>query len=461
MKKIFFCFLWYANITFASAIPKAIGQPLPDQFWITVFVHGSFSLKPHLSINNIFKMLYDTIEESVYYRATEINRRDPFFYKNQAMGELGLHKVDISKPTTIIAAPTVALAYETVSELAGYPSSDQYYTFGWSGLVSHKLRYIEAGFLYKDLVQLIKQFQKKGHHPLLRIVSYSHGGNLALQLGAVHQTKEKNDQLCVDELHIMGTPIQVETDYLITSPVFKKIYNWYSLNDGVQTLDFFSFKRFFSKKRFKDRKVLRLPEKLIQIQLKVSDFKPKHKKNLDHMPINDKELKKYYREIPFDPGHFELWFMGWTTLRYRKNFPTYPLPTLTFLPLITQCINNDPQTPHDIVVSIQPYFNRIEIYPYKNRRTCKYRAQYPFVDPTILKNMKEYAQSFTPDNYTLAIYNQKVSEAIKIVDHELSMVKKITKLEKNKKIKLAPTIHLHDTSCKHYYGHIAPSKVEK
>ena len=66
---------------FSSSLAYSSGKDV----WITVFVHGSFSLKPHLNFQNIVKMLNDSIEESVYYRSTEINRRDPFFFKNQAI----------------------------------------------------------------------------------------------------------------------------------------------------------------------------------------------------------------------------------------------------------------------------------------------------------------------------------------------------------------------------------------
>ena len=116
--------------------------------WITVFIHGSFSLRPHLTIRNIIKMLNDTIEESVYYRSTEINRRDPFFYKNQAMSGLGLHKIDLHHPHNNAAAPILAASFEEISRFVGHEPSDQYYTFGWSGLVSNKLRYLESAFLH-------------------------------------------------------------------------------------------------------------------------------------------------------------------------------------------------------------------------------------------------------------------------------------------------------------------------
>lgn len=421
--------------------------PTGKDIWVTIFVHGSFSLKPHLNISNIMKMLNDSIEESLYYRSTEINRRDPFFYKNQAMGELGLHKIDITNPTTILASPTVALAYEAISHTAGYPISNQYYTFGWSGLVSHKLRYIEAGFLYKDLVKLVKQLSSEGYNPLLRIIGYSHGGNLTLQLGAIHQTKKEEEQLSIEEFHLIGTPIQVETDYLITSPIFKRVYNWYSRGDGVQTLDFFSFKRFFSKKKFSKRNNFALPKKLTQIRIKISDFIPKKCTYIGTIPNDDKELHKHFRELNFDPGHFELWFMGWTTLRYRKEFPINPLPVMIFLPLITQYINNDPKAPHDLVAFIQPCFNRVELYPYRLNRKKQYHVKHPFIEDEVIENMKEQARKFTPDDYNLEIYNRKVYDAIKIVDQELTTVKKITKNECRKNKNQKSKVKLHQAKC--------------
>jgi len=286
--------------------------------WVTVFIHGSFSLRPHLNFQNIIKMLTDSIEESVYYRSTEINRRDPFFYKNQAIAGLGLHRIDIDHPHNNAAAPILAASFEEVSKQAGNPPSNQYYTFGWSGLVSNKLRYLESAFLHQDLEALIKKLINEGYRPKIRLIGYSHGGNLALQLGALHTTKPITKQFGIDELLLIGTPIQVETDYLINSPIFKKVYNFYSRADHVQTLDFFSFKRFFSRKKFSRRHNFTLPKKLTQIRIKITEYEPKSDKCVfDTLPQDPKVLKKHFKELNYDPGHFELWFMGWTILTYR------------------------------------------------------------------------------------------------------------------------------------------------
>lgn len=421
--------------------------------WITVFIHGSFSLRPHLGIRNIFKMLYDTIEESVYYRSTEINRRDPFFYKNQAMSGLGLHKIDINHLHNNAAAPILAASFEEISHQAGYPQTEEYYTFGWSGLISNKLRYLEAAFLYQDLERISKRISKQGYTPRVRLIGYSHGGNLALQLGAIHSTKTAAESFFVDELWLLGTPIQVETDYLVNSPIFKKVYNFYSRADRVQTLDFFSFKRFFSNKKFTKRRNFKVPEKLHQIRLKITKYEPSKRKYQD-IPLtqNPEELKKYFKEINYDPGHFELWFMGWTILTYRPTFPLYPLPTLTFLPLIVHYLDQHPNIPHDIVAEIKPDFNLIEFKPYHTIKSA-YRDAIPFVDSELLKHMKYHVTKFTPDDYNIDMYNQKVYGAMNIAEHEWTEIKRLLKLERKQKQKLPKSVNLHKHDMA-YQGHI-------
>src|SRR3990167_3542883 len=89
------------NLSYFIALLLCCNIPLfadQKETWVTVFVHGSFSLKPHLTFGNAVNVLCDRIENSVYYRSTEINRRDNFFNKNQVMLGLGLHKIDFKNP---------------------------------------------------------------------------------------------------------------------------------------------------------------------------------------------------------------------------------------------------------------------------------------------------------------------------------------------------------------------------
>jgi hypothetical protein len=439
--------------------------------WITIFVHGSFSLKPHLTLTNMMNMLYDTLEESIYHRATEINRRDPFYHKNQAMLGFGLEKVHINAPNKDEAARILGYSFEQISQIAGNQPSNQYYTYGWSGLVSHSLRYAEAEHMYIDLLKLKNEYENKGFNPKFRIVSYSHGGNMALQLGAIFVTKPKSEQLFIDELFFLGTPIQVETDYLINSPAFKRVYNIYSIKDSIQRLDFFSFKRFFSNQRFKNRRNFEIPEKLTQYQIKISNYKPK--KGIDPeipLPQSKKQRKKLFKKETYCPGHFEVWFLGWTLLTFRENFPTNPLPVAVFLPLLTLDHDQHPELSHDLIVDINTTEETITFID----RTPRYKRNKPklikpFISKKKLQQLQKYALQFESVEYDLEMYNKKTINSIKIAKAEQrslkNMRKKIIKKYDGKQLKniskkeiieqeKAASIHLYEDKPP-FLGHLA------
>lgn len=415
-----------------------------NDVWVTVFVHGSFSLKPHLTVGNAINVIFDRIENSVYYRSTEINRRDRFFYKNQIMLGLGLQKIDIHHPNKEEGARICAASYEKISQYAGNQPSDEYYAFGWSGLVSHKLRYLEATILYEQLTEVVKKLKAQGKNPKVRVISYSHGGNLSIQLGAVHVTKAPSNQITIDELFLNGTPVQIETDYLINSPVFKRVYNIYSKADGVQKLDFFSFKRFFSRRKFNNRNNFKLPEKLTQIRLSIVDYTPKDVTSDIPFPRDEKEIRKYFTKCSYDPGHYELWFMGWTILSYRKNFPFNPLPIINFLPMVVQNIHDYPNISNDIIVKIMPYKEKMEIY---NAKKFSYHPELvlekPFLPKKFLEDLRTNALRYEPVDYNVETYNRKMYDAISIAQYEYDQLKKLKfeefKAIKKEKIEKKPT----------------------
>lgn len=416
-----------------------VAKPAPNkqqkETWVTVFVHGSFSLKPHLTLANALNVIFDKIEDSVYYRSTEINRRDCFFYKNQIMLGLGLQKIDLNHPNKEEAARISAASYEKISQYVGNQPSTEYYAFGWSGLVSHKLRYLEATMLYEQLCQVVKKLEAEGKNPKVRVISYSHGGNLSIQLGAVHVTKTPNEQFFIDELYLHGTPIQIETDYLINSPVFKKIYNIYSKADCVQKLDFFSFKRFFSNRKFTERKNFKLPEKLTQIRLSITDYTPKDINANIPFPRDEKMLRKHFTKCTYDPGHYELWFMGWTILSYRKNFPFNPLPIMNFLPIIVKSLESNPDISHDIVINILPYKETLAIYNY--RKFNPYSdliTETPFISKKFLEELQVNALKYEPVDYNLETYNRKMYDAISIAQYEYNQLSKL-KIKESKNMK--------------------------
>lgn len=111
------------------------------------------------------------------------------------------------------------------------------YLFGWPGRLSAHERYWAATILYKKLVALSRSYEKKfGVAPSIRLVTHSHGGNVALNLARIHKLRRGNGALSIDALVLLACPVQHETKELVHSHLFKKIYAFYSSLDMVQVL---------------------------------------------------------------------------------------------------------------------------------------------------------------------------------------------------------------------------------
>ncbi|MDR3550878.1 MAG: hypothetical protein P4L31_05650, partial [Candidatus Babeliales bacterium] len=315
------------------------------EVWLNFFVHGIMSIKPHLSLGNFLRLMRDDVENTTYSRAVKIMRENNHFYKNQAMQGFGCAR--INKTNTDPGHACGALA-NILDELTLYTDGphieSHYYTYGWSGLLSPSCRYKESLELFKAIDKEVNHYLSLGITPKIRVVGYSHGGNVVLNLGGIRQKEPVNKGLVIDETVLLGTPIQSETDYLINDSLFKKIYNIYSTGDRVQKLDFFSFGRFFSQRVFKERSGFTLPSKLVQIQLKITRNTPKSracpKKLANTYNFNNPAVVSGKSHLLKDssPGHAELWFFGWTPVHYRKTFALNPLPTVAILPLILKTV---------------------------------------------------------------------------------------------------------------------------
>lgn len=293
--------------------------------YITVFVHGAISIKPYISIPNFIRLVRDNIENSLYKETVFVIRDDPFFFQNQPMQERGLRPIDYNDYRPGAASSLYARLFDEVLKSIDQPlTSHFYYTGGWSGLLSPTARYQEAYELYQDIKKELNRLREiYGFTKFyLRFIGYSHGGNVCLNLGAVHDIEFPDDEFTINQLILIGTPVQFETDIWAFSPVFEKIYHFYSYGDRVQKLDCFSLKRFLSHRKFHY-----YPSTLKQIQLKVTDrvmFSYKH----------NKRRKPRLKKVDISPGHTELWFPGWTPENFRKTYPFYPIPAVLMVPLI-------------------------------------------------------------------------------------------------------------------------------
>lgn len=106
-------------------------------------------------------------------------------------------------------------------------SIDQFYFYGWSGKLSRNERKLEAEKLFDKIRTLRKP---------LRIITYSHGGNIALQLATIAHER-KIDDFEIDELILLACPVQKITRNLTDSAVFKTIFSIHSHKDMFQVID--------------------------------------------------------------------------------------------------------------------------------------------------------------------------------------------------------------------------------
>lgn len=444
MKKGFRTLLLFSALSSAVAYSQDC-LPIkkePKEIWITIFVHGIMSIKPHLSLGNIVRFVCDEVHDTVYSRTVEYMRKDPFFERNQAMLGFGLQRIDADKIEKGYAPGAFAHLYDQM--LNWYSPADkipnQYYTFGWAGLLSPSRRYADAIDLYKSLYEKVASLKKQGYSPKIRIIGYSHGANVCLNLACVQLLEDVPKDLSLDELILIGMPVQNETDYFVSSPMFKKVYHIYSRGDRIQKLDFFSTKRFFSRRVFKERKGFKLPSNLVQIQIRVTRA-VRTRKNQAKGPrilnLHDKATLwgKSSQQRDSSPGHIELWFFGWTPANYRENYIFYPLPLAVFTPVIIDAIDKikdraqEPREKKPILVDIRPEHECMVI---KNQKSTKNVSVIDFPTVSEIHKMQDFAKQYAPDAYTAQEYDEHISRAYDKARDEYAPQKK-HKSHKHKK----------------------------
>lgn len=111
---------------------------------------------------------------------------------------------------------------------------EHFYVFGWSGKLSFTERKKAAQDLYDELINLCNHYKLKyGTMPKFRIITHSHGGNVALNLAQI----KKDDFIKVSELILLACPVQTQTMHLLQDPIFEQVYSFYSETDIIQIID--------------------------------------------------------------------------------------------------------------------------------------------------------------------------------------------------------------------------------
>ena len=367
---------------------------------IIIFIHGSMQ-PAEWRLSDLIKVIKDKIENSIYLSAAEYLRKDPFFYEGQAMQQEGLHPIDLNGHN---GASILATMCEKQYQWQGSQKKRLYYTFGWKGIVHVYTRYEEAKKLYYQLSTELKRLYTLGMSPKIKIVTYSHGGNVALNLAAV---KDDDPALLaeyfeIDQLIMFATPVQRATDYLVGNSLFKKVYHFYSYNDDIQTLDFTCPKQFFSKRMFKKRKTFDLPNSLVQIRMRTtkslhSNYKKFQKNKYDYGLLQNKKCRHTYH----DPKHTEFWCFQWGSSTYRDFFTLAPLPVVAFYPSIIAVLEQHCPEWHTITFDYAPLYEGAIILNKKNKESIAVRML------TIEQLQSIYALGKASGRITLDVYEQR------------------------------------------------------
>ena len=439
VKKYLFVASAFLAITTPS-FPKEIRD-----VWVTVFVHGIMGVDAKTCFSNAFQFFTDHISNTAYARAIDHMRTDPFFQKNQAMQNLGLQPIDLKNYEPGYASGAIARTFNHVLSLSPRKQYSLYATFGWSGLLSFKARHSDAQHFYRSLYLLCEKIKSRGLNPKIRLLGYSHGANICLNLADVQQEEPYASMpLEIDELILLGAPIQRETEKLVKHPIFKKVYNFYSRSDYVQKKDMFSSQQFFSKRVFSNRREFTLPASLTQIEVRLLVEKQRSRRKSKKIAgivskaadVRKKSvLKGHWSGLKnMSPGHTELWFMEWTPRNYRKDFPLYPVPLAVVTPYLIQLIEATvPQINKSrrVVIDIRPDHNYMII---KHRYPKKQFLSISFLAPDVFKKLDKISKSNRPEEYTRELHDEHRAQAHQKAHEERKKLVKLRRANRGKRI---------------------------
>lgn len=330
---------------------------LPSQEeWITIFVHGTVgkTVCPRF-LGTYFR---ESIDGTAYKRETARHRNGPAWCKNHPAQEIGLRPIVMQGPVKR-AAQLFAHLYDELQRTF-YPHQHNlgYYTYGWSGLINPSERERDAKRFYQELKALVEHLSPQHPNLKIRLVGYSHGANVCLNLAMFH-ADDPTPTFVVDELVTIACPTQRETDCYIAYPLFKKAYNLYASSDCIQKKDCFSTIRFFSGRKFRSCARCLVEHAVQQVEIKVTMAAEKDLKR----PACLRGSKRINRS----PGHIEFWHFAelcdcdgdghydpcYESRFYRYYYPLAPLPTAALVPAITATV--DRYLPYrNNVLEIQP-----------------------------------------------------------------------------------------------------------
>ena len=374
-----------------------LADDIPKNIMLTVFVHGS--LRPRVKMSDVIAISKDKNVPNTNYGKTNLYiRNHQFTRQSQAMQDLGLQEID-QKSTD-----SCKLAFKIIQELDN-ESNQKAYTFGWSGLLTRSGRRNEGLKLYTQLSKVIENLKKQNINLKIRIIAFSHGGNVSLNMAHAY---DNEPNFYIDELIMIGTPVQRDTDFLVNNKIFKNIYHFYSSEDLAQKIDHLSASTHHCHQRFAERKNFCLPAKLKQIRIRVK--KASGSKN-KITPFCCKSVTPNTKFQYVDPGHIELWFFGWCASGYRQDYPLYPLPVTIFTPWISRMIKQIPDNNSHITAEIYPQAGTINLDYGSFCASCQSYCL-PFINCQDLQMIKNWSLNKKPNCNVAQVYKEVIHEGL-------------------------------------------------
>lgn len=390
----------YIFLNKSADLTKILKRKPEKEVWLNIFVHGTFGTA--LGVLSIPKVVKDDVKGSWYHEMIKDMRKDASFFSEQPILNKGLIQITPTfnlsdvKNKKLVAYPIIK-SFDEIAKVANDNQTNIYYTFGWTGLMSQTRRRLESIRFYNEICEEIESYQKQGINPKIRILAHSHGGNLSLNLAAINLVLTKltestppkwsdnsieseslteiynlikklpnketaklkgkmkqfdylptNKNLQIQELVMLGVPIQPETEVFCKYDFFEKIYNLYSLKDYIQQIDFVSTKQGYSSQRI-NAEITQNSKKVVQARIMVNRSVKKEKSQLqaNTQPSTDQpsdglfskvvsSAQAYLSDDIKDPSHKDLWFAAW-----GKENETFlaPLPIIIIVPLIIKIIS--------------------------------------------------------------------------------------------------------------------------
>lgn len=397
---------------------------------LNIIVHGICNIESHFNIPAIINFLKDTVHDTYYYYNTQLYRQEPYFYQFQAMQDKGMHPINDYEIRPGNTCGALHHVLQSTFSLINQKKAaiQRYYTYGWSGVHSIK-EYCGVGKnLYTSILALKKEFIQKGYKPSIRVWGYSHGGNVALMMAHHYHAKAAEK---IDELILLGTPFLTgATVELVASPLFKTVYNVYSLSDKVQRHDLIHPQAFLCEQKLTKKSLKVMPKNLIQVRLKYT-LPSRHAQRTKKSFAYSQDFNKWsiiagrsslLKNV--SPGHLELWLFGWTFDNFRPDYITYPIPAgalsipymVHYIPIIDKKFHNPEE---EFVVDVRPLHGVVLINQKTKRRGTVCRNVVPFFDVPTFNKLKSTVLLYNPLDFTyerylqeLAVVNQKTVELL-------------------------------------------------